>query len=179
MISDPSVQRVYIFFGSAEVDTIPDVILDKPENLNYFGYRVSLLGDINGDSYKEVAVSSFSLDIDSCKVLIYTSNPTSIYEREFNNTLKHFCLKQNYPNPFNSSTIINYQIIKKGEVKLTIYNVLGERINTIIDDYQMPKSYHVDWDGTDYKGKRVASGIYFYELKWNNQIQIKKLVFLK
>lgn len=179
IISDRAVKRAYIFLGGAEVDTIPDAILDKPEHLNDFGYRVSSLGDINGDGYEEVTVSSFSLDIDGCKVVIYTSNPTSIDEGGGSNIIELFQLAQNYPNPFNSSTTIKYQIMKKGIVRLILYNILGEKVITLIDQYQIPGAYRVNWDGKDYGGKRVASGIYFYELKWANQIQVKKLILLK
>lgn len=169
MIGDDEVKRVYIFLGGTEVDTIPDIILDKPEHVTLFGYHLSSLGDINGDGYDEIAVCP----------LIYTSRPTYVDEKEGPDRIRLFRLEQNYPNPFNFSTIIKYHIMKKGEVNLEIYNILGERIITLVDEHQVGGSYKVSWEGEDHKRERVASGIYFYKLIWNNQTEVKKLIFVK
>ena len=85
-----------------------------------------------------------------------------------------YSLKQNYPNPFNPSTTIRYQIPKAGFVKLKVFDILGNQIATLVNEYKMPSSYQVTFDGTKY-----ASGVYFYQLIVNNFVSVKKMILLK
>ncbi len=85
----------------------------------------------------------------------------------------------NSPNPFNPSTTISYRLPQAGEVSLTIYNVLGQEIRTLIDDYQAAGEYSVEWSGHDASGKAVASGIYFYRLQVANNWLTRKMMLLK
>jgi hypothetical protein len=90
-----------------------------------------------------------------------------------------FRLFQNYPNPFNPSTMISYQIPMSGNVKLTIYNLLGQKIKTLVDDFQNVGEHSLVWDATDDNNNPVSSGVYFYLLETGgNNIQ-KKMVLLK
>ncbi len=75
-----------------------------------------------------------------------------------------FELSQNYPNPFNPVTTIRFQIPEKQQVKLVIYNMLGQKIATLLDAEKNPGYYHVTWDGRDEAGREVSSGIYIYRL---------------
>ncbi len=104
--------------------------------------------------------------------------PTSI-ENEHVYLPNDFELGQNYPNPFNSSTIIQFSIEKKSDVKLSIYNTLGRKIITVLDSYLSAGRYSVEWDGSRKNGDKVASGIYFYRLSVNSQIKSKKMLLLK
>lgn len=80
-----------------------------------------------------------------------------------------FALQQNYPNPFNPGTQIDYQLPEQGVVNLTIFNLLGERIRTLVNG-EKPAGYHqIRWKGVDADGKRVTSGIYFYRLTVKTQ----------
>jgi hypothetical protein len=83
-------------------------------------------------------------------------------------------LEQNYPNPFNPSTTIKFSIPKKSTVKLTIYNQLGELIQTLVNEEKSTGTYEITFNGQD-----LASGIYFYQIKANNFVSTKKLVLLK
>ncbi len=74
-----------------------------------------------------------------------------------------FAISANYPNPFNPSTNIDYQLPGPAEVQLTVYNVLGQRVRTLINGNRLPGYYQVKWDGRDYNGAKVGSGIYIYE----------------
>lgn len=71
----------------------------------------------------------------------------------------HIQLYQNYPNPFNNKTMINYQLSKAGHVNLSIYNLLGQKVATLVNKKQQAGSYHVEWDATGF-----SSGIYFNAL---------------
>jgi hypothetical protein len=90
-----------------------------------------------------------------------------------------FELHQNYPNPFNPGTQIEYTLQKRAQVNLEIYNLLGQKVKTLVDDYQSVGSYHVIWDGKNEAGKAVTSGIYFYRLQVNKATQTKRMVLLK
>ncbi|MCH7722683.1 MAG: T9SS type A sorting domain-containing protein [Bacteroidetes bacterium] len=88
-------------------------------------------------------------------------------------------LFQNYPNPFNSSTIIFYQVKDAAPVSLEIYDILGNRIRSLVNEYKLAGYYTDYWDGKDDNGRQVPSGIYFYTLKTKNYNRTKKLVLLK
>jgi len=88
-------------------------------------------------------------------------------------------LLQNYPNPFNSTTSIRYQLPKKSEVSLKVYNILGQEIRTLVDQVQRVGVYTVNWDGKDTKGSDVASGLYFYRIQIGHFEQTKKLILLR
>ncbi|MCB9211854.1 MAG: gliding motility-associated C-terminal domain-containing protein, partial [Ignavibacteriales bacterium] len=81
--------------------------------------------------------------------------------------------------PFNSSTNINFILEKKTEVKLDIYNVNGEKIKTIINNYKQPGNYSIIWDGKNNKGEMVSSGIYYYRLIQINNSKTKKMILLQ
>jgi hypothetical protein len=91
----------------------------------------------------------------------------------------NFELSQNYPNPFNPTTIIEYSIpanlkSKMPNVQLTIYDVLGREIKTLVNQSQKPGNYKIDFDGSN-----LSSGIYYYQLKCGSFMQTKKMILLK
>ncbi len=90
-----------------------------------------------------------------------------------------FALYQNYPNPFNPETTIRYDLAAQGQVSLHIYNVLGQLVDTLVDETQKAGRYTVRWDGTDARGVRVASGIYFYNINATSFKDMKRLMLLK
>lgn len=95
------------------------------------------------------------------------------------NLPQSFALRQNYPNPFNSSTNIEFDLPVGGKTRLTIYNVLGQTVRTLVDDMMTPGSHRVSWDGTNGSGKWVASGVYFYRLTTEHTSESKKMLLLK
>jgi hypothetical protein len=87
---------------------------------------------------------------------------------------KKFFLSQNYPNPFNPITRIEYGLPKDCRVKLTVYNLLGRKVATLIDDNQTAGYKYVRWDASQY-----SSGIYFYKLIAGDKVFTKKMTLLK
>jgi len=85
-----------------------------------------------------------------------------------------FNLYQNYPNPFNPATTIRYDLSGPGKVNLTIFDVLGRELQTLVDARQVSGSYSVTFDGKD-----LASGIYYYFLKKGMKTQVRKMILLK
>ncbi|MGB8656242.1 MAG: FlgD immunoglobulin-like domain containing protein [Candidatus Zixiibacteriota bacterium] len=90
-----------------------------------------------------------------------------------------FELSQNHPNPFNPVTEIRYTLHRPAEVSVQLYNLLGQKIRTLVNERQMPGSHSVAWDGKNTEGKPVSSGIYFYKVEVNGVSQTKKMVLLK
>jgi hypothetical protein len=85
-----------------------------------------------------------------------------------------FALSQNYPNPFNPTTTINYSVSKTGVVILKVYNIMGKEIETLVNDQKSPGNYEVKFDAS-----KLASGVYFYQLKSGDLILTKKLILMK
>ena len=90
-----------------------------------------------------------------------------------------FSLRQNYPNPFNPTTTIEYNLPKEEKVRLEIFNLLGEKIVTLVQGNQAPGTHLVLWNGKNDRGLDMPSGIYLCRIKTNSFIQTKKMVLSK
>jgi len=89
-------------------------------------------------------------------------------------------LEQNYPNPFNPTTTISYSLPIQNTISVNVYNFLGEHVVTLINNERQPAGSHeLLWNSLDKNGNRVASGTYFYELKYGNFKQTKRMTLLK
>ena len=88
-------------------------------------------------------------------------------------------LKQNSPNPFNTQTTIFYILPAESKVTLTVYNIRGQKVKTLVDEYQSAGEKQVIWDSTNDTGDKVASGVYFYRLQANELSEVRRMVFLK
>ena len=91
-----------------------------------------------------------------------------------------FALANNYPNPFNPATTIKYALPQAADVQLTVYNVVGQPVRTLVADHQSAGRYVVEWDATNNNGHSLASGMYFYRLQAGEEfLEIKKMLLLK
>lgn len=88
-------------------------------------------------------------------------------------------LHQNFPNPFNPVTTIKYEIFETSMSKITIYNVSGEEIFSYSNGFRAPGIFEFTWFGTDYSGRQVPSGVYFYTLETEKNIVTKKMILIK
>lgn len=94
-------------------------------------------------------------------------------------TVAAFKLAQNYPNPFNPNTTISYQIAERSLVKLSIFDVSGRLVRTLVNAYNEPGLYAAPWDGKDHAGHAVTSGVYFYQLQAGTYTETKRMVLLR
>jgi len=102
-------------------------------------------------------------------------NPTDVNDDNRTRVLpEQYRLSQNYPNPFNPSTDISFSLPKAEHIKLEIYNIMGQKVSTLVNEYKKAGVYTVSWNAN-----KVASGIYFYRLTAGEFIQTKKMMFLK
>lgn len=88
-------------------------------------------------------------------------------------------LLQNYPNPFNPSTLINYSLSQDNNIKLTIYNIKGQLVKILVNEFQPKGRYTISWNGKSESGKQAASGIYFYKLSNGKNARTRKMMLLK
>ena len=92
---------------------------------------------------------------------------------------EEFALRNNYPNPFNPSTTIKYQLPDAGDVRLEIFNVVGQSVRTLVDQQEGAGRYEMQWDATNNNGQSLSSGVYFYRLQAGEFQEVKKMLLMK
>jgi len=90
-----------------------------------------------------------------------------------------FALLHNYPNPFNPHTIIEYMLTRPAHVELTVHNVLGQDIRTLVDEVKLPGGYSALWDGTDGANRPLPSGVYIYRMRAGDQVESRTMHLIK
>ncbi len=88
-------------------------------------------------------------------------------------------LHQNYPNPFNPTTTLSYKLPESSHVKLSIYNIKGQEIKKLVNEFQTAGEYTIKWNGLDKNGLKVASGIYFYKIKAGDFSMFKRMTITR
>lgn len=149
-------------------------------------------GEVNSGETFEVEVNFDSADLPegnySCNIIISDNReetyiPVSLEVGEGSSTgdvvTLETALTGNYPNPFNPETSIAFSIGNETNTELNIFNLKGQKVITLIDRKLKTGEYKIEWDGSDAEGKKVVSGIYFYQLKTDKYSQINKMILLK
>jgi len=112
-----------------------------------------------------------------------SSDGAKIYKKEYTiatnvknekAAVPEYTLSQNYPNPFNPTTEINFRLPRQSFVNLEIYNMLGEKVSTLVSKYLSPGNYNIEWNAADF-----PSGVYFYRIKADNFNLVKKMLLLR
>ncbi len=127
----------------------------------------------------ESSADSTTPDWDGPHCFEIMADPNDVRLTDGDNLPKTFALSQNYPNPFNPTTKISFDLPVRSQVTLTVYNVLGQRVITLVNEKLAAGKYVADWNGRSSGGNEAASGIYFYRLHSEQFTQTKKMVLLK
>ncbi len=90
-----------------------------------------------------------------------------------------FQLENNFPNPFNPATTIEYSLRNQADVKLSIFNMLGQKVRDLVNESQAAGTHRVIWDGTDASGAAVSTGVYLYRMQVGDLAETKKMVLIK
>ncbi len=99
---------------------------------------------------------------------------------EDNETIpKEFVLHQNYPNPFNPNTTIGYQMPQQSYIRIEIFNLLGQRVRTLVNDVKEPGFCQAVWDGRNDSGARVGNGVYLYRMVAGDYVLVRKMILMK
>ena len=104
---------------------------------------------------------------------------TAVEEEETASLPGAFALDQNYPNPFNSGTVIRFELPTAGQTELAVYNVVGQKVASLVDGTREAGRYTVRWKGRDNRGQTLGSGVYFYRLRVNKHVETRKLLLLR
>ena len=95
-------------------------------------------------------------------------------------TPEDYKLNQNYPNPFNPTTSIEYTLPIANQISITIYNIMGQEVANVLPLQDKPAGTHrVTWNGLDRQGNKVASGTYFYTMRYGNFVKTKQMTLMK
>jgi len=152
------------------IDTVnhPDSIyVDEVLQEGRFFYAATAVDEFGNES-------GFSNVVDTTLSVI-----TSIDITGASGIITEFRLNQNYPNPFNPSTTIPYSLPKSSHVDLTIYNINGQIVYKLVDEFQEAGRYSVTWNGIDRFGAKVSSGTYYYKIKALNTSMFRKMILLQ
>jgi hypothetical protein len=122
--------------------------------------------------------STTSIPIQDIQKLTF-SNITAVGSEKLAAIIKTFTLLQNYPNPFNPNTTIEYQLPKTGNVEIKIFSINGQLVKTLESTHQIAGMHTVVWDGRNNDGQTVASGLYIYQVAFENSMLAKKMLFIK
>lgn len=187
--NDPDLITSNIFFnrqmkvfqndGKGVFNEVTEEVL--PPNIVAEGIGV-LAADLNNDGLKDLYLinrRTAQQTSETDRLLIRIDTTTSDINAFSQNIPAALILHQNYPNPFNPKTVINYELETAGNVELKIYNSLGNKIETLINQKQSPGNYSLNFDGS-----KLSSGIYFYQISiktenLKNFSQIKKMMLIK
>tara|TARA_B100000700_G_scaffold301335_1_gene370491 strand:+ start:6395 stop:16000 length:9606 start_codon:yes stop_codon:yes gene_type:complete len=160
------------------------VFLEGETNINY---KMIMVDRSNGEKFNILQKLNFNLREGNTSTLgrkfSVFYGPSSWVDFQVDELISSiptdYILGQNYPNPFNPVTSINYQIPTDQRVKLSIYNILGQEVITLVNKEQFAGKYTVRWNGVTDQFTEVSSGTYFYVLQTSNFRQVKKMALLK
>jgi hypothetical protein len=175
--------RAYVYCGGPWVDATADLILTGEAAYDYFGVSVSTAGDINGDGSAEMIVGALKNDTggeDAGRAYVYSvrPRPTGLSHQRIVGGASNR-LHQNSPNPFNEKTTIRYRIDREAHVRLTILDPQGRLVRRLVLGIRTPATHSAEWDGRDESGRRVASGVYLFQLDADQIRESRKLIVLR
>jgi hypothetical protein len=163
----PEAQGFLEFEHIASVPRTLEVLL-----IDRLGYRALNLRSEDRYAFRTHTGCTFS-------IAIGTKEFTERYRGNVLPVPDQYALGQNYPNPFNAETRICYQLPRSGHVRLTIVNLLGQEVKTLVEEKREAGYFEVVWDGRNNSGSDASSGSYFYMLKTKNFTEAKKLILLR
>ena len=177
--------NAWIFDGDEEAGDEPLFKLTGPNqdaglgaNNNIITYDGrNAVGDFTGDGNISVVLTQQRDNNDlatSSRVYLYETHLPVYAEESGENLPGHFTLEQNYPNPFNPETVISFRLPERSDVTLEVYDLLGRRVATLVDDQFSAGTYQVNWDATE-----QASGVYIYRLESGGYAETRQMTLIK
>ena len=158
----------------------PHVQTWSPDNLKVaIGSSLTFMAPLTPiQIYDFVNDTIFSLS-DSAIPLFWLGSQEMEISENFSHIPTDYFLKQNFPNPFNPTTNIKYNLPKYGFVKITVFDMLGNAINQLVNEVQNTGIKSIQWNATNSKGQPLSAGVYFYSIEAGDFRQTKKMILLK
>ncbi len=158
-----------------------EVFVRGTDTLSFYETRIESCGA------REVPPLDLSVDLTwqgggTITIDLFLKNPGGSTPVDDNNVAglpADYQLAQNYPNPFNPSTFIAYTLSRKSDVNISVYDILGRKVTTLVDKPQPAGNYQIEWNGLDINGNKVAAGVYFYLMRTNDFSETRKMILLK
>jgi hypothetical protein len=167
--------HIVTIFGNCNLDSLPN------PPLYTYGQRINIITlrfSISHDAPPQVITVDTAGPIDFGYNPVFVSGQMRIIVipavDEDVSTPQIFSLNQNYPNPFNAQTLIQYNLAGESDVSLTVFDILGRQVETLIDGYQTAGPHQVIWNADN-----SPSGIYFYKLKAGDVVETKRMLLIR
>jgi len=196
--ADVGIRGAQIEFTSVS-ENPENLVINTPLGQGYYdlseGLFRTLMYDRAGQKYIDAGVNNFmadmpfalanSQDVEIAKIVLVDNDVKKIgnivVQTIYGTTALplDYILFQNYPNPFNPTTAVKFQVPKTSDVKIAVYDMLGQEVRTLFAGEVVRGTYTVDWNGFSNDGSKVASGTYIYRMTAGEFIQSKKMVLIK
>jgi len=167
--------------SSDHIDKMWYIVTNSDGNYNYANFYAWQTPGYECDRY--VWVRAVDGAGNKGKTTVYHEkvhiNKPGVKPQENQQVPRSFLLWQNYPNPFNPVTQIRYQLPRRERVKITIFNLLGQKVRTLVDGLETAGYHSAYWDGRDEGGQEVAGGIFFCRMQAGRFSDVKKMLLLK
>jgi beta-glucanase (GH16 family) len=149
-------------------------ILSLTTEKKIYSYSFIMSDQTDGQARFGFDIGASTIDVYFDNIMVSSGTISSGLKSDGSPVPKSIYLFQNYPNPFNPVTIINYELPITNEVELSIYNLLGQKVTTLVSDPQRAGHHQVEWDASGF-----ASGVYYYQIEVGEFRDVKKMVLLR
>lgn len=163
--------KIYLDIGTYDIPLLVPMVRNFKKIIEAKAYSYYYQEFHEGHSW-----GNWRAHIDDALIFFFPTTPMKINNRKIPEL--NFQLSQNFPNPFNPISRIEYQLWENMEIELLVYNISGQLIQKIDQGYKMAGNHIAYWNGLNDQQQHVASGIYFYLLKANQQVLIRKMILL-
>ena len=172
-------ENVIIIFGGDSVCINNAITIEDPDNKTGFGFHISSFSNLISKDITSLIIGDtetvFYYDHGTGKVFIYNNDIINdIGNNEEIKVSNNFNLSQNYPNPFNPSTLIKYSLEKEELVSIEIYNILGERVDELVNEVKSEGIHQIVFNSSN-----LPSGVYFYSIRTQNFTDTRKMILLR
>lgn len=150
-----------------------------------FGFEIQINDNDGGETRENMARwQSNTIKLEQNPSLFGTAQLVKVAETDVetpknSNVIKDYYLAQNYPNPFNAETVITYKLPVSEHVRLEIFNIMGQKVRTLVDEHQSAGQHHINWDGKNDEEQGVLSGIHIYKITVGGLKKAKKMTVLR
>ena len=170
--NDEGIFWVATYFGPVVgVDTLGQIVYELNFDFNLFGENTSVI-QYNDTLYLGTLHDSFIGVIPLPEELLSDRNVPQL-------VILGYQLNQNYPNPFNPITTVRYELPEDSFIDVTVYDMLGNVVNNLVNTYQSSGYKSIQWDATNNKGEPVSAGVYLYKVQAGDFVDTKKMILLK
>ena len=171
----------FVFVGTAVDSQMPAVGIDNTTPVERWGFAIISYYDTTGTflGVDTMALRDASAPLNAIDLMIraVVTGVTGIDED--GRLPAKLALHENHPNPFNPTTAIGFDLPSQSRVELSVYNMLGERVTTLVDNDLSAGTHRVIWEGRDDHGREVPSGLYLYKLSAEDRVITKKMILMK